>query len=235
MNAQIKEIGARRQHFRESDVEPRCDHKRILRHRHWKASIALAAQINGIRSATAPAMGDQLAIFPIELLDLNEVRLINIRGRGGKEAHIDRLLPAHLGWQRAKLSKDKRLYDYYNAAFDLRVETKKQENLQWFDVGKYHALSPADQKIVMLFINHRAGIITQIAAIQLSNFVELMVSDYDCSRFGWNREVLTIAHKFKETHPALQFKVQAKIRTLISAPKYRECFDILFELPMEQR
>jgi hypothetical protein len=111
-----------------------------------------------------------MAILPRELIDIGQIHLLNLSGRGGKESIIGSLLPERLGWSRCKEPNDKRLADYINRN-GLSVEVKKQDNAQWFDVGKYYNLSDADREIIMLFVNHFKGSVIELAAIRLGGFL----------------------------------------------------------------
>ena len=75
-------------------------------------------------------------------LDLTAIADLRVGGRGGKESVLGPML---CGWRRVSAA----LYDYeIDTLTDVvRVEVKKQADLQWFDVGKYFNLSPGDRTI----------------------------------------------------------------------------------------
>lgn len=139
-----------------------------------------------------------------EHMDLSAISTMNLAGRGGKENLVGALLP---GWQRV----NEALYDYHKPSHQLRAEIKKQANLQWFDVGKYYQISDSDRDIWMVFINHREGIVSSILGARLGAFCDSLLSHPYYQKLGWHPEVLSVAHKFKNDFPALQFKVKAEI------------------------
>jgi len=104
--------------------------------------------------------------IPLSLFDVDCVPNINIDGRGGKEQQLISILPA---WKRVNAP----LYDFEYSSDQCKyfIEVKKQSNLQWFDSGKYHDLSHAELQIVLMFIIHDKGSITNISLINLDNFL----------------------------------------------------------------
>src|SRR5215212_5745690 len=54
-----------------------------------------------------------------------------------------------------------------------------------------------------------------IAAIQLGNFMDLLMSTPENRANGWTEEVLEIGARLKKDYPGLQFKVKARIRHLL--------------------
>ena len=68
------------------------------------------------------------------LLNKNVLAHIDMSGRGGKEKQFQ---PAMPGYERV----NDPLRDFVNEETNHSRELKKQQNLQWFDVGKYHNLS----------------------------------------------------------------------------------------------
>lgn len=160
-------------------------------------------------------------IIPENLVDLHRVDNIPIVGKGGLEKVISALLPC---WNRACSA----LYDYeteYNGKV-WRLEIKRQQNLQWFDSGKYYLLSEQNREIVVLLVNHSEGRIESIAATQLGSFVDLLISLPQYQLWGWTEEVMRVAAEFKIKYPALQFKAKAQILPLMK--KYPDYFQILF-------
>lgn len=157
-----------------------------------------------------------MRIMP-ELIDIGRVDEIIIAGRGGYESDISQLLPK---WNRTS----EPLYDYEIKIDNsiLHLEVKKQENLQWFDSGKYHRLSDTDREIRIMFLIHKKGKIRIIAVTLLGEFLDwlFLYRNED----GWNEEVLRIGADFKERYPRLQFKAPAKIVDIIKAAP--ELFDI---------
>lgn len=153
-------------------------------------------------------------------IDLDAISTINLSGRGGKEVLVGSLLP---GWSRVSEA----LYDYTKTSHCLRAEIKKQANLQWFDVGKYHDISDSDRGIWMIFINHEDGYISSILACTLGKFCDSLLSTPRYQKLGWHQDVFSVAHKFKRDFPALQFKVKAEI--LRVERDFPTLFDVLYK------
>jgi hypothetical protein len=157
--------------------------------------------------------------IPRHLIDIARVDEINLAGRGGLERGVSLLLPR---WRRVNAP----LHDYEVAVdgSDLRLEVKKQANLQWFDSGKYHRLDAAERDIRIMFLLHDNGRIDVIAITLLGEFLDWLFGH--CESDGWNEEVLRIAADFKARYPSLQFKAPAHIATILGeAPKL---FDVVY-------
>jgi hypothetical protein len=165
---------------------------------------------------------DEANILPTEFIDLSRINSINLEGRGGKEKHFSVLLPR---WKRSSSP----LYDYEleHKGRLLKLEIKKQANVQWFDSGKYYLLNEVDREIILLLVNHLKGRINLIAAICLGNFIDLLVSEQQYHALGWSEEVMKIAADLKKKYPSLQFKVKAQIGSIIR--DHRCHFQMLFE------
>ena len=99
------------------------------------------------------------------MININETKIleVNLGGRGGKESLLSEV------FSNIKRT-DEELFDAITQD-GTRLEFKKQANTQWFDAGKYHNLSEADQSILMTFIlttktskrkNIKAGLIDKI-------------------------------------------------------------------------
>lgn len=167
---------------------------------------------------------NEIEILPKELLKLDAIESINLSGKGGMEEELKALLPD-------ATRSNSRLYDYKIDVSDrkLKIEIKKQANLQWFDIGKYHQLSEQERSIIMLFINynHQSGRINLIAAISLGCFIDLLTSNPMHQAHGWTEEVIGIASGLKEKHRSLQFKAEVRIRNLVR--DHVDRFQILFD------
>lgn len=157
--------------------------------------------------------------IPRQLFDLTQIDGINVAGRGGRERDVSLLLPQ---WRRVNAP----LHDYeINVeGTTLRLEVKKQKNLQWFDSGKYHDLAPADRDIRMMFLIHNSGRIDVVAVAVLGEFLDWLFKHRQSD--GWNEEVLRVGADFKARFPSLQFKAQAHIRTILE--KAPELFDVVY-------
>src|SRR5579871_5834019 len=103
-------------------------------------------------------------------INTSQLDSLNVTGRGGKEAEIAAILPR---WKRVSAA----LHDYELSDGEmLRLEVKKQEDLQWFDVGKYHNLTEESRRIWVLFIIHKKGAVSLLLAIRLGEFVDCLCS-----------------------------------------------------------
>ena len=88
-------------------------------------------------------------------VNISSLSGIRIGGRGGKEAILGKILPK---WDRVGAP----LYDYEFSTGGnfgrlakkevLRIEIKKQKDLQWFDIGKYYQIKKEDRNIWILFV-----------------------------------------------------------------------------------
>jgi hypothetical protein len=157
-----------------------------------------------------------------QYINTGTIDALRLGGRGGKESDIGIILP---GWRRVGAA----LHDYEQDTEigTLRLELKKQTNLQWFDVGKYHKLSDESRQIWILFVIHEDGIVTLLLAVRLGSFIDFLCSTANFQKLGWNDEVFETAAKFKGSYPALQFKVKADVLSLYRT--HRELFEKLYE------
>jgi len=158
-------------------------------------------------------------ILSLELIDLSRVTTINVMGKGGKERDIAVLLP---NWKRVGAA----LYDYeinYQGQI-IRIEIKKQQNLQWFDSGKYYALSSVDREIRVMFVNHDKGDIVTILVAELGRLIDWLCENR--KKDGWTEEVLKVGAEFKERYPSLQFKAPVHVATL--SREVPELFETLY-------
>lgn len=155
-------------------------------------------------------------------VNASELLTLNVAGRGGAEAEIASVLP---GWKRVGAA----LHDYElrQGKEILRLEVKKQVNLQWFDVGKYYDLSEESRLIWVLFVIHKNGVVSLLLAVHLGDFIDCLCSLPTFQALGWNNEVFETAARFKKRYPALQFKVKAEILTLHRA--HPDLFEVLYD------
>jgi hypothetical protein len=157
--------------------------------------------------------------LPNHLVDLSRVRDLNLSGRGGRERDISALLPK---WIRASAT----LYDYHVAhdGDTIRLEVKKQANLQWFDSGKYYHLSKDDRDIRVMFLIHDEGDIVVILVAILGELIDWLCKNR--SKDGWTDEVMKVAADFKNKYPSLQFKARAHIAAI--SEEAPQLFDVLY-------
>lgn len=154
-------------------------------------------------------------------LDSRAVSLVDVSGRGGKEAMLARLFP---GLE----ARNGALWDACDPASGVYVEFKKQANLQWFDIGKYHRLTPEHERIRMVFILHHQGVIDQIFAIGLGDLLRLLTSSPQHRDDGWCWETIEQASAMKRAHPRLQLKVPLKVRAFFEDHQHRVEVERLF-------
>ena len=137
------------------------------------------------------------------IIDESMVLGLNIGGRGGKEASLLALFP---DYERVSAP----LYDFVNAKDSKdRIETKKQANCQWFDIGKYHNLSDDEKKINMMFLVH-----------------DILCSDPDHQKSGWTFENIQQCAILKNKYPSMQVKVKLNVKSFHK--KYEKQLETLY-------
>ncbi len=152
-------------------------------------------------------------------VDINVIKNTDVSGKGGKEGLILSLFPG-------SVRKSSVLFDAVQDG--QKFETKKQSDLQWFDIGKYANLSEENKAIHMVFVMHSKGSITQIATISLGKFIDILTNNSDYAEDGWTNECIEIASQWKVKYPRLQTKAPVKMKTFIS--QYRQHFQIEYEI-----
>ena len=139
------------------------------------------------------------------LIDERVIPSINVGGRGGKESNLVSLFP---DYRRVNES----LFDFISCEGDERLEIKKQTNLQWFDVGKYHNLSEDDRQIKMAFLMHKEGLIRLIFFVELGEMLDILCADPKWRRHGWTKENIKTCHDQKLKFPSMQAKVKLEVK-----------------------
>ena len=129
---------------------------------------------------------------------------VNLGGKGGKEKLLKKVF---LKSQRINAP----LFDIVDANGDLR-ELKKQANVQWFDVGKYHLLSSQDRDIIMTFIMHDKGKIQKITEIKLGKMLDLLCGSAEYRKWGWTKSNIQMCHIQKTKYPTQQAKVKVEVK-----------------------
>ena len=138
-------------------------------------------------------------------LNKNQIDKINVGGRGGKEGIF---APVLTEYKRVSES----LYDFVHVKNNSKkIEIKKQQNLQWFDAGKYHDLTQDQKNILMMFVNHVKGSVQSIYTISLGKFIETLCSDSSYQEDGWTQENIEAGHVQKVAFPRMQVKVPLKV------------------------
>ncbi len=85
-------------------------------------------------------------------------RLI-LEGHGGKESVLELAFKGEI--QRVNHA----LYDF--CIDGMRVEVKRQRDINWFDYGKYHNLSDKDGEIIMVFFLHKDKRVRKVASLTI--------------------------------------------------------------------
>lgn len=153
------------------------------------------------------------------IFDGTNIQQIDVSGKGGKETSCLSLFPGAVRVSNA-------LFDYNQKTE--RMELKKQENLQWFDAGKYQNLSKEDREIHMVFLFHKKGAIVTVSSISLGNFLDILLSDSRYARDGWTSTVIEKLNALKQQCPALQAKAQVKMKNFFQ--DHRSNFSVYFEI-----
>ena len=159
-------------------------------------------------------------------IDESKINNIDISGKGGKEKVILPIFENNL------IRKNASLYDFIDSDTNKKYEIKKQQNIQYFDLKKYHTLLDSDKEITMVFIIYEnkpiKGKITLVTTIQLNKFIDL-VMDYNKTyiKWGWTSEALQLIKEIQKISPKNQTKAAANIKDLIN--EERNKFNILWE------
>lgn len=153
-------------------------------------------------------------------LDTEKVKQLSLAGRGGFEIPL-------LSTLRGARREGQKLFDatLEDGPVQYKIEIKRQADLQWFDIPKYHQLSDQDKKIIMVFFLHKNSQMDMVAAITLEKLLDLVLKDEQTVKDGWTEEVIATGFALKQTYPTIQYKVKLKVRQLIQ--RYPEQFEIV--------
>lgn len=143
---------------------------------------------------------------------------VNLGGKGGKEKLLKRVF---LKSQRINAP----LFDIIDANGGLR-ELKKQANVQWFDIGKYHLLCDQDKSILMTFIMHEKGKIQKIMEIELGRMLDLLRGNEKYRQWGWTNSNIEMCWMQKVKYPTQQAKVKVEVKKFFA--ENEEEFTILW-------
>ncbi len=150
------------------------------------------------------------------LFDSSSISDLSVGGYGGKESEINRMFPSCV-------RVNATMYDF-KSPDGVRLEVKKQKDLQWFDLYKYHNLSDEDKQIHMVFVNHIDGIIDNVISIRLGDFISLLCQDDDFP--AWSAKALELSSEMKMVAPMVQTK--APLRPFKLFEKYIDIFEVLY-------
>lgn len=140
-------------------------------------------------------------------LNLSGIDKINIKGQGGQESKLVPLFPDY-----DKVNNEK--YDFVNRKNkDDRIECKKQEDLQWFDIGKYHEMNDLDKQVKIVFVLHKKGVIDTVFYLTSEKFIQLACSKKSYQENGWTYEGIKDFYYLKKKYPTAQSKVKIKMRS----------------------
>ena len=157
------------------------------------------------------------------LINKKIINTLNIGGRGGKESVLLPLLPEY---ERTSAP----LYDFVSSHDPSdRIETKKQANCQWFDIGKYYNLSSAECQIKMMFLIHDKGSINLIFFVSLGKMLDLLCSDPEWQKHGWTADNIKTCSELKESFPSMQVKVKLSVKSFYK--KYHNHFETVYVRP----
>lgn len=138
-------------------------------------------------------------------LNLNILKGINLMGKGGKERLIKTILSK--GWIRKETKRGKgigSIHDFLNTVLSLKLEVKKQKDLQWFDPGKYDNLTEEEENILILFIvlNEEKKVCDVCFTVRTGDFI----------KSSFTKEQLKDSREYKAKYPKTQMKHGIKIR-----------------------
>ena len=148
------------------------------------------------------------------MISLNEGALlsVDITGRGGKENEIRSILEGNYDRKNHPLFDLQSKDDTSN-----RVEIKKQQNTQWFDLKKYYNLSDEDKSITMLFVcYHKSRGIEIVASCSLGEFLEFVVDNPIYREGGWQASIIRSAYEISLVAPKMQTKAHLSVRDFIN-------------------
>ena len=135
--------------------------------------------------------------------------IVNLKGYGGKENVLSRILSRDNGWERTSHT----LYDYKNDMLDCLVECKKQADLQWLDPSKYYGLSDREKQIRFLFIViNKQGYVDVAFTVKAEDLIGRL----------WSNEHVKDAWEYIQKYPKDQIKSCIKTRAF-----YRDNQDII--------
>ena len=136
---------------------------------------------------------------------------VNVGGQGGKEKILTSI------FKDVKVVSEP-LFDAVTTT-GVKLEFKKQADLQWFDVGKYYNLREEDREILMTFIltgsKELKGKIDCIFTIPLGRFIDILTTTEKYKRDGWEHSNIEMCHNQKKKYPTQQAKLQVKVRQFL--------------------
>ena len=154
------------------------------------------------------------------MIKVNKIKAqkANLSGKGGKEYLLKEVFT--IQGIKCKLDSEP-LYDFIQG--EHKLEFKKQADVQWFDVGKYHNLKEKDKNIDMVFIVTSKGKVDKIpkgeiiyiATMRLGTMIHLLLNNEKYNKLGWTKENLKTCHEQKLKYPTQQAKVKLEVRNFL--------------------
>ena len=143
---------------------------------------------------------------------------------GGKEGLIQN--PER--WIRDSRKESRPLYDTISTfKGNYRIELKTQQNLQWFDIGKFHELSAEDLAVELLFLMHSGEEkLESVWNIRFDNLLDLALADSECVKGGWTVDAIKRSAELKKDYPRVQLKAPLYIRAF--RERHLNSFQILW-------
>ena len=150
-------------------------------------------------------------------INKKNAKSVKLNGKGGKEALLTKVF-------KGCIRENAPLYDATQN--DVKIEFKKQMDLQWFDAGKYHNLSDKDRAIEMVFIlthkkskkNAKArlvGKIEKIFTIPLGDMLDTLISSKTYREWGWEWSNIEACSDQKVKYPTQQAKIKIEVRKFL--------------------
>jgi hypothetical protein len=154
------------------------------------------------------------------IINNKQVSNVDISGKGGAEKKIFPIFENNL------IRINDPLYDAIEAEHPWLYEFKKQQNLQWFDVGKYHNLTEKQRAIIMTFVNYDDDGIDRIFTQDLGSFLDTCCADTELQKDGWTITNIKAGAALKKLYPKMQFKVPLKTRPYFN--KYADKVNLVY-------
>lgn len=147
------------------------------------------------------------SVFERALRSRKEIAAVRITPRGS----VDDLAAALF---RKVEPSGESLYSFFVTGHwrKFKIELKKQQGVQWFDVDRYYDEAADDwadgiDDVLMVFVNYAtSGEIESVAVICLPELIRML---------GWDRKTMRKALRLRRKVKGLQFKVPVTLRALM--------------------
>lgn len=156
----------------------------------------------------------------LEIKDKSLLLHIDFSGRGGREKQIKKLFPS-------LKRHDRKGYDFVSEDAII-YETKKQANMQWFNLAKFHNLSKSEQRIKLLFICVDSNnLVDLIFCVEKGDFLKILVDNKEMRDRGWSWGAIEKAHELVKLASTIQPKTSIIMRNFFK--KYRKEVEVIYE------